>query len=169
MESSTDSAATKLFLTLEFNQVRLTDKIPISELAWPDNNFSATLILARLLDAILKSAGELVSPTLFSGPLNHSFYTCDVRDGYAAAKTIWRVLGEISLTRGVKIFCLCNAEDLLMCLYPEAGDAASLDDLMRKLLTADNLTETGKARSAEVTRLIAGLQQTKKPGGDSKQ
>jgi hypothetical protein len=169
MESSTDSAATTLILTLEFNRFPLTGFCPLIELGLPDGNFIATPILSRLLDATLAAAGELVSPTTFTGPLNHSFCMCNVRDANAAAKTIWSLLGEISLARGAKIFRFCNAEGMLRCVYPAAGDAASLDDLMLKVLTADNLTHTATAQINERKRLNEGLQQTKKPVGDSKQ
>jgi hypothetical protein len=158
-----------LFLALEFEQVRLTDKIAISENFIPDNNFIATPILARLLDAILESSGQLVSPTIFGGPLNHSLYMSSVRDVNAAAKTIWPVLGKTSLAGGAKIFRFDDAEGILRCIYPAGGDRANYTELLQKVLTADNLTRTGKARADELTRLIERLQQAKKPGGDSKQ
>jgi hypothetical protein len=145
MEISTDSAATKLMLTLEFNRFPLTDKIPFIELTLPDQNFIATPILSRLLDATLAAAGELVSPTIFSGPLNHSFFVCNVRDVNAAAKTIWSLLGETSLAGGAKIFRFCNAEGILRCVYPTGGDAASLRELILKVLIADNLTDAALA------------------------
>jgi hypothetical protein len=141
----------------------------MTELAWPDNNFIATPILARLLDSILESSGQLVSPTLYGGPLNHSLYMCGVRDVNAAAKTIWQVLGEISLPGGAKIFRFDDAEGILRCIFPAGGDRASYTELLQKILTADNLTRMGKARAEELARIIEGLQQTKKPGGDSKQ
>jgi hypothetical protein len=165
----TGSPAATLILSLEFNQVRLTDKIPISELARPDNNFIATGILARLLNAILESSGQLVSSTICGGPLNHSLYMCGVVDVNVAAKTIWPVLGEISLAGGAKIFRFDDAEGILRCIFPAGGDIASYPELLQKVLTADNLTRTGKARADELTRLIERLQQAKKPGGDAKQ
>lgn len=158
-----------LFLFLEFNQSQPTDKIPISEHFRPDNNFIATPILTRLLNAILESSGQLVSPTIFGGPLNHSLYMSSVRDVNAAAKTIWPVLQELLLAEGAKIFRFDDAEGILRCIYPAGGDRANYTELLQKVLTADNLTRTGKARADELTRLIERLQQAKKPGGDAKQ
>lgn len=158
-----------MIVILQIKPVKLTDKIPMSELAWPDNNFVASPILSRLLDAILELDGQLISPTSFCGPLNTSIYVCSVRDANAAAKTIWSVLGEISLVLGVKIFRFDDSEDVLRCMFPASGDACDFDELLRTLHIAEDLTTTAMARANQITRLITRMQQLKKPGDDIRQ
>jgi hypothetical protein len=158
-----------LILTLEFNQVRLTDKIPMSELILPEQNFIATGILAGLLDAVLEAAGELVSPTHFVGPFNHSIYMCDVHDINAAAKTLWPVLEKHLLASGAKILRFDEKEKIWRCVLPACGDIYAWDDLIQKMRAGEDLATASMARANEVARLIANMQQPKKPDDGPKQ
>lgn len=151
---------TKLYLALEFDKVQLTDTIPISELFRPDNNFIATPILARLLDAILESVGQLLSPALSSGPLNHSFFMCSVRDANTAAKTLMPLFRELRLDGGAKLYRYDVSEGVLRCIFPAAGDVISTDEFLQKVLNASNLVKVAMTRAAELAPLVEGLKPT---------
>jgi hypothetical protein len=169
MNTTPPPAGAPLFLALEFEQVRLTDKIAISENFRAENNFIAVPILSRLLDATLESAGQLVAPALFGGPLNHAFFVCSVRDANTAAKTLWPLLQELCLAEGAKLYRYDESERVLRCIFPAAGDVVSWAEFLLKALTAINLTGAGKARADELARLMERLKPTDPPGGDAKQ
>jgi hypothetical protein len=153
-----------LILTLDLNQVRLTDKIPMTELVMPEKNFIATPILAGLLDAVLESAGALVSPTQFVGPFNHSIYMCDVHDITAAAKTLWPVLEKHCLAAGAKILRFDEKEGIWRCVLPSCGDFYAWDDLIQKMRTAEDLTTASMAQANVVAQLlIAKMRKPKNP------
>ena len=142
----------RLFLALEFEQVRLTDKIAISENLRPENNFIATPILSRLLDATLESAGQLVSRTVGTGPLNYSFYMCCVRDANTAAKMLWPLLQELLLARGAKLYRFDETEIAWRCIFPARGDVVSLDEVLLKVQTASNLEHSHESCSVFCAR-----------------
>ena len=165
----TEPEASRLIVALEFDEVQLADTIPITELFRPKNNFIATPVLARLLDAILESAGQLVSTTLGAGPLNHSFFVCSVRDANTAAKTLWPLLRELRLAGGAKLYRTDKSEGVYRCVFPAAGDVVSFDELLKRFFTAASLTSAGKARAEELQRLVDMLNPTNQSGGDAKQ
>jgi len=128
----------------------------------PANNFVGSLLLAALLDSVLESAGERLYPTIPEGPLNQGLFVCFVRDANQATRIICEhVLSKAALKSVTRIFRRDLSEDLLRCVYPEGGDAASEIELISKIFAVCGQTNLALA---EFARKLQALQKLTPPG-----
>jgi hypothetical protein len=100
-------------------------------LVLPQNNFAGSILLARLLESKLEAADQLLQPSIFCGPLNHSTYLCPVISVHESTKIICALLEKIGLLPLARIYRFDTSELIYRNLFPASGHDIQFDEFRR--------------------------------------
>jgi len=162
-DTTEDTQADKLILATEFIDALMSGG------GFPANNTIGTILLAQLLDSVLEAAGQLLSPTIFMGPLNQCFCQCYVRDMNESARVICQMLEKSPLKSGVRLLRFDKSEGVLRCVWPAAGDVVNKDEILNKMRAVSGWTDSAIVRMEQWSQLLEKLKQAQKPGDAPKQ
>lgn len=125
----------ELFLFIRFPEISGGNPM------FPENNFVGGILLWQLLDFKLESAGQLLAPVSFTGPLNLGSYLCTVASVPQSVSIICDLLKKNGLIHVSNIYRFDASELIYRNMFPPGGRDIQADEIRSQINVSHSLTK----------------------------